>query len=128
MQRNPFPIGRVMAALVIVGTFCSGLLFFVLGVDTFDHIPRASLCVFRNLTGLPCPGCGMTRAILSIGQLRLYDAIAFHPFSPFLLAGLAYYAAVGTLPLKKHHALAGYTALTAIMALWIVRLILGLAR
>lgn len=30
----------------------------------FEALP--SLCLFRNLAGFECPGCGMTRAILCI--------------------------------------------------------------
>ena len=41
---------------------------------------EATLCVFRNVTGLPCPTCGSTRAALSAVQGRPLDAIAFNPF------------------------------------------------
>lgn len=39
------------------------------------------LCAFNALTGLDCPGCGMTRAFLLIGHGRLADATAAHPAS-----------------------------------------------
>ena len=50
------------------------------------------LCVLKALTGLDCPGCGMTRAFLLIGHGRLADAVAMHPASipAFLVvAGMA---------------------------------------
>ena len=50
------------------------------------------LCVFNGITGLDCPGCGMTRAFLLIGHGRFADAAAMHPASipAFLIvAGLA---------------------------------------
>ena len=37
-------------------------------------------CVFRLVTGVPCPGCGMTRAWLSVLRLDLAAAVAYHPF------------------------------------------------
>lgn len=37
------------------------------------------LCIIKWLTGLDCPGCGMTRAFLLIGHGRLADATAMHP-------------------------------------------------
>jgi len=39
------------------------------------------LCLVKGLTGLDCPGCGMTRAFLFIGHGRLADATALHPAS-----------------------------------------------
>jgi hypothetical protein len=65
--------------------------------------PLASLlpvCVFRDLTGLPCPGCGTAHAALALARLDLPHAIAFNPLATlgalvFLLGGAA--AAVATL-------------------------------
>ena len=45
-------------------------------------------CVFKGVTGMPCPGCGMTRACLAILQGEFTTAWRYHPFS-FLLIGLA---------------------------------------
>lgn len=36
-------------------------------------------CVIRSLTGIPCPGCGMTRAWLACFRLRLGEAFSYHP-------------------------------------------------
>ncbi len=44
------------------------------------------LCPFRRLTHLPCPGCGMTRALLALGRGDLHGALTFHPLSPFVAA------------------------------------------
>ena len=38
------------------------------------------VCPFRVLTRLPCPGCGMTRAWLSLLHGDLSAAFRFHPF------------------------------------------------
>lgn len=45
-------------------------------------------CVFHTVTDVPCPGCGMTRACLSITHGHFTDAWRYHPFS-FLIVGLA---------------------------------------
>lgn len=50
------------------------------------------LCLVKGLTGLDCPGCGMTRAFLLIGHGRFGEAAALHPGSipAFLIvAGMA---------------------------------------
>ena len=45
-------------------------------------------CTFRRITGLPCPGCGMTRSFISIAHGQLVDAWRFNP------AGVAFFAVV----------------------------------
>lgn len=50
------------------------------------------LCLVKGLTGLDCPGCGMTRAFLLIGHGRFSEAVSMHPASipAFLIvAGMA---------------------------------------
>jgi len=57
---------------------------FVLGVA---HIFRITIlpCPFIALTGLPCPGCGMTRAMDALLHGDWSRAVAFHPYAPFFL-------------------------------------------
>jgi hypothetical protein len=38
-------------------------------------------CLWHRATGLPCPGCGATRAILSLLQGRIAAALAFNPLA-----------------------------------------------
>lgn len=61
--------------------------------------PGLILCPFRALTGLRCPGCGMTHAFCAIAHGHLWRAIQYNPFSPLLfLAGiLAWIRAAATL-------------------------------
>ena len=58
------------------------------------------MCVFHNVTGYPCPTCGMTRAAVAVTHLDLARAIAFHPLAvvfaaaAFLLWTAAVYQAL----------------------------------
>lgn len=36
-------------------------------------------CVFRTYLGFPCPGCGMSRAMLSALRLDFAAAFSYHP-------------------------------------------------
>jgi uncharacterized protein DUF2752 len=50
---------------------------------------RSSLCPSRRLFGLPCPGCGMTRALAHLAKGEWRAALAVHPLSPLIAAELA---------------------------------------
>jgi hypothetical protein len=43
------------------------------------------LCPFRFLTGIPCPGCGMTGAIFAIIRGDIRAAATYNPFAALLL-------------------------------------------
>ena len=53
------------------------------------------LCLVKALTGLDCPGCGMTRAFLFISHGHFADAMAMHPASIPAYATVAGLAVAG---------------------------------
>lgn len=54
---------------------------------------KAPLCPSATLFGIPCPGCGLTRATLALLSGDVRSAIGFHPLV-FLLAPL-YFGLLG---------------------------------
>lgn len=40
----------------------------------------ASPCPFYALTGMPCPGCGGTRALMALGQGEVLTALSYNGF------------------------------------------------
>ena len=46
------------------------------------------LCSMKYLTGLPCPGCGLTHSFASISSGNLSDAFGFHLIGPFIYAAM----------------------------------------
>ena len=47
------------------------------------------LCPFRRITGVWCPGCGMTRAFGWLAHGDLHQALRYHPLAPiFLVEGV----------------------------------------
>ena len=68
----------------------------VMGLLVARFVPVARLpfwhCVFREHTGWPCPGCGLTRAADGLAHLRLGSAFESNPLGALvgcLLAGAA---------------------------------------
>lgn len=52
------------------------------------------LCWFKAWTGLPCPGCGLTRSIASLAHLELAKSVRYHPFGPLFFAGCVFLASL----------------------------------
>jgi Protein of unknown function (DUF2752) len=52
-------------------------------------------CPFAELFGLPCPGCGLTRAAWALLRGDFRGALSLHPLSPLLVPVVA--AAMGRL-------------------------------
>jgi hypothetical protein len=46
------------------------------------------VCVFHRLTGLPCPTCGMTRAVCHALHGHWAQSVAWHPAGLLVAAGL----------------------------------------
>lgn len=53
----------------------------------FDRLPV--VCVFRLITGYPCPTCGLTRSVVAITHLDLIKALQMNPFGFLVIGGLA---------------------------------------
>lgn len=83
-RRARFPLG------VLIGVY---VLSFALPMPGGDGriLRLPTVCPFNHATGLPCPGCGLTRAFVSIAHGHLVDAVRWHALSPVLFfLGLVY--------------------------------------
>lgn len=57
----------------------------LLGVAAlFLILSGAFTCPSRLFLGVPCPGCGMTRATWALLRFDLAEAVSLHPLSPLL--------------------------------------------
>jgi len=55
-----------------------GLLYFVIAALGWNPLP----CPFLQVTGKPCPGCGMTRSCLAFLRGDFADVWLLNPFGP----------------------------------------------
>ncbi len=109
--------------LVAAGTLAiSGALYAVYAFDpsTTSFFPH---CVFHDLTGLNCPGCGGTRALHALLHGHVVDALRFNallviggPFLAFAAAG----EIVHPLPILRRPWV-GWTAVIALIGWGVLR-------
>jgi hypothetical protein len=72
-RSNAPHLGAIFAGIGLLAGAAVGLLH-------LDRIPL-TLCVFKGLTGLPCPTCGSTRALGRLVSLDPGGALAMNPFT-----------------------------------------------
>jgi len=55
-------------------------------------------CLFRHSLGIPCPGCGLSRAMTALFRGEWDTALNFHAFAPLILLAIVLVAAATLLP------------------------------
>jgi hypothetical protein len=78
------PLGAIFAAIGLLAAAAVWTL-------RLDRLPL-TLCVFKGLTGLPCPTCGSTRALGRLFALDFAGALAMNPFTTLLALVVAAWA------------------------------------
>jgi Protein of unknown function (DUF2752) len=70
-----------LAFLMLAAVFIISVVYHPAGGDYW------SICGFKNATGLPCPGCGLTHSFCAFGKGHLLSAFAWNLLGPplFLL-------------------------------------------
>jgi hypothetical protein len=92
-------------------------------------------CAFLQVTGHPCPGCGLSRAVAALVRADWAGAMAWHAFSPLAAGAGLLMLAAAVLPASARRRLAASvsaaerrTALApiaagALLVYWIARLL-----
>ncbi len=80
----------VMAVVIVAASF-------VLSVRNGEQVivpvidaPLPGTCTFRRMTGVPCPGCGLTRSFISMGHGQIDAAWSYNPAGFFFFAIVAF--------------------------------------
>ncbi len=95
------------------------LLYFAAAYIIMDYY--GITCVFLKLLNIPCPGCGMTRALLSLLRLDFWGAIKYNVvifFMPYIFMYIFF-----DFKKKIHTVLLSAVAILAIVN-WIIKIIL----
>lgn len=88
-------------------------------------------CFFRSVTGLLCPGCGITRATISLLRFNLVDALRYNPpYTFFALTALVWLIWVTVNSFRENYKIPfkskGYTVFA--VALLIMVIVFGALR
>ena len=103
---------RIYIALLLAG-------YFAIAYIVMHYLDIT--CVFLKIFGILCPGCGMTRAFLSLLKLDFYNAVKYNIvvfFMPYVFMYLLF-----DFRHKIHNVLLGIVAMVAIIN-WVIKLFL----
>lgn len=65
--------------------FCLGGLFWIkFNLPTNGQTPHLTVCPIKKVTGLPCPSCGSTRAVVSLVEGDVKKSFFENPLGAFL--------------------------------------------
>lgn len=82
-----FKLRRMHKRLLVSGALVALLLaYYVLVKVTGIGIP----CLFNKVTGLECPGCGITHMYMAMFELDFYKAFKYNPYV-FVMQPVLYY-------------------------------------
>lgn len=83
-------------------------------------------CPVKSLTGIPCPGCGLSRAAVSLLRLDLTAAFRYHPMV-FVLPPVVLLVLFGPNPLlgsKTRERMLLWSVLGVWVVVWLTRLLM----
>jgi hypothetical protein len=73
---------------VLVSTACAAgyIWLFVNYHRSFIESFEPGVCLFKRITGIPCPSCGSTRSVLSILKGDFIGALLWNPFGLIIMS------------------------------------------
>lgn len=96
--------------------------------------PATSWCLYYRISGVPCPGCGMTRALAALFHGQWLEVLRLHPWAPavvaqvggaWLLWGVALAGRGFVLPRWLRFENVGLANVAVLCGLWVGRLVTG---
>ena len=120
---QPTHLLRISIGFILCLVASGGLFYYVWEIDILKVFPDLLLCPFRLITGAACPGCGMTRAFLKLGQLNITGAIQANPYSLPLLFIMVLYLWLGYIPSWIQQKIVIRVSLLLVAATWIADLL-----
>lgn len=123
----------ILGLLLLSGVFFASIIYTPADRSGF------TICLFKNFTGIDCPGCGLTRSFCALAKGQIWRAFQFHKLGPFLFLGFivlwirCLLAALGIASVSARidslwrRPATASIALAAFVAYWLIRAIYFLA-
>ena len=101
------------------------VLLIIIAYTIYSRLFLGTSCMFASTTGIPCPGCGGTRAFVSLLQADIANSLHYHPMlipSIIIICIYVYIWLTNELiPRKMEATLLTYTVV--MIAVYVVRMI-----
>jgi hypothetical protein len=68
------------ALFMLSGVFLASVIFAL--PYSYSGEPYFTICGFKNFTGLPCPGCGLSHSFCALGNGSITSAFSFNLLGP----------------------------------------------
>ncbi|MCX7922808.1 MAG: DUF2752 domain-containing protein [Clostridia bacterium] len=84
-----------------------------------------TVCVIKNIYGIPCPACGMTRAFVHLSQGHISEALYYHPLFviPVITSVVLAFKKFKYFSLLYKNDSFWYALTALLVAVWIIRMI-----
>ena len=124
VARLPVPSSAHTHLSIFLSTVCTIVL-----LPSLPHVPH--ICVLRWFFHVPCPGCGVTHAILATAHFRMAAAWHSNPAGLGMVAGFCYQLIARPIAIRfpqtgefvvRTSSLLSNIVMVSLFAVWIARL------
>ena len=88
VNHQQFPAEPPSRRLAVLGMAGLSAVFLVSLLISLPEREYFTICGFKTLTGLPCPGCGLTHSFCALGKGDVSGAFGFNLLGPPLFVAL----------------------------------------
>ena len=89
---SEFGFFQILSVLILLAAFFWPFLSPLLEHERSSGAGVYSICIFYNITSLPCPGCGLTRALIYALRLDILASLTHHPLGLAALPWVLFFA------------------------------------
>ena len=83
---------------ILAAAIAAAIFIWVFGDSWLVRVPD---CYFETITGLYCPGCGGTRAVIELFRGHIASSFIYHPVVPY--AAVVYAVFMIRMFIRRHH-------------------------